>query len=159
MRPGRTITGVVIMLTLFSMSFSAPSGAVVEQQARRSAASYAQTAFDVTNNQRVKFNRSRLAKSTCLREYAAKQARKMANQQRLFHQDLAAIQRECNVGWVGENVAMGYPSGRAVVLQGWMKSEGHRENILSRHFRKMGLAASLGDDGAWYTAQVFGRAM
>ena len=57
----------------------------------------------------------------------------------------------------GENVAYGYPNGRAVVNQGWMKSEGHRANILSRGFKLVAVAARRDDDGTWYAAQVFGR--
>ena len=36
-------------------------------------------------------------------------------------------------------------------------TEGHRENILNREFRILGVAARKGDNGRWYAAQVFGR--
>jgi uncharacterized protein YkwD len=63
--------------------------------------------------------------------------------------------RTCNLVAAGENVAYGYPSGRAVV-RAWMHSPGHRANILSRTYRGMGLAARK-SDGVWYVAQVFGK--
>jgi len=59
---------------------------------------------------------------------------------------------------VGENVAAGFPSGRSVVIDGWMKSEDHRANILERRYRRMAIVARKGDDGRWYVSQVFGRA-
>ena len=44
------------------------------------------------------------------------------------------------MGWVGENVASGFTDGKALV-SGWMHSPGHRANILSEHFRLMGIGA------------------
>ena len=48
-------------------------------------------------------------------------------------------------GWgglyVGENLARGFPQQRAV--QGWMASEGHRNNILHDKYRETGLASPL----------------
>lgn len=48
--------------------------------------------------------------------------------------------------FVGENLAAGYPSARQIVA-GWMRSPGHRANILSRNFRDVGLAISSGFPG------------
>jgi len=157
MPSGRVISGLVGVLALLLLAPLAPAGASVERTVSRSAASYGRAAFVTTNAQRVKYDRVRLGHHACLQRFAARQAQRMATQKKMFHQDLAPIQKACNVGWVGENVAMGYPSGRAVVRQGWMKSAGHRANILNRKFRLMGLAARKGANGYWYAAQVFGR--
>ena len=78
----------------------------------------------------------------------------MARAGELFHQDLAKVQQRCGMGWAGENVAVGYSSGRAVV-KGWMGSPGHRANILRTEFRLMGIAA-VKRKGRWWVAQVFG---
>lgn len=59
--------------------------------------------------------------------------------------------------WAGENIAAGYPDAQSVV-QGWMNSQGHRDNILNPNFTQIGLGyAYLGGSayGAYYTA-VFG---
>ncbi len=45
----------------------------------------------------------------------------MAAQRRMYHQDLEPILRRCGMSMVGENVAYGFTSGRAVV-RGWMDS-------------------------------------
>ncbi len=81
----------------------------------------------------------------------------MAAQEEMYHQDLGPIMDECGLSTVGENVAYGYATGRAVVRQGWMLSEGHRANILSRDYRLVAVAGRRSDDGTWYAAQVFGR--
>jgi uncharacterized protein YkwD len=62
-------------------------------------------------------------------------------------------------GAVGENVAEGY-EGAADVVAGWMKSEGHRENILDEKkfgFTRTGVGAHKAKDGTLYFCQVFAR--
>jgi uncharacterized protein YkwD len=64
--------------------------------------------------------------------------------------------------WVGENIAygtgaLGTPGS---IVKAWMKSSGHRANILQRRFRDIGLGVSLGSPngptGATYVHD-FGR--
>ena len=45
----------------------------------------------------------------------------MADREDMEHQQLGPIMRDCGLSAVGENVAYGYPNGRAVV-RGWMNS-------------------------------------
>ena len=92
---------------------------------------------------------------TCVDSYAEAQARQMAAQGRMFHQDLGPVLAACDLQRVGENVAYGYPSGTAVTA-GWMGSAGHRANILKPEFRLIGVGAAQGSDGLWYAAQVLG---
>ena len=123
--------------------------------AQASAATYAGAAFRATNERRAAHDLRKLSRGDCLQSFARRQATRMANQHRMFHQDLGPVMRTCNLVAAGENVAYGYPSGRAVV-RAWMHSPGHRANILSRTYRGMGLAARK-SNGVWYVAQVFGR--
>ncbi len=53
--------------------------------------------------------------------------------------------------YAGENIAMGYTSPTAVV-NGWMKSTGHRENILNKNFTEIGVGYVA--DGNYWT-QMF----
>jgi len=53
----------------------------------------------------------------------------------------------------GENLAKGQYSADKVV-EAWMGSEGHRDNILNKKFKKMGVA-SVVIDGVTYWVQVF----
>lgn len=117
---------------------------------------YARTAVEATNVARADHDRARLHGQTCLQHKARAHARDMAAKQEMFHQDLGPVLQDCGMDAVGENVAVGYSTGRAVV-RGWMGSEGHRANILSPTFRRVAVAAARSDDGTWYAAQVFGR--
>ena len=122
------------------------------------AGTYNRAAFTATNNRRAEHDRVRLKRSDCLHGFAKAQAVRMAKREEIFHQDLQPILRKCDMRLVGENVAAGFPTGWAVVNQGWMKSEDHRANILERRYRRMAIVARKGNDGRWYVSQVFGRA-
>lgn len=53
----------------------------------------------------------------------------------------------------GENIAYGYPTPEKVV-EGWMNSEGHRKNILSSSFSKIGIGCYK-SGSALYWSQFF----
>jgi uncharacterized protein YkwD len=122
----------------------------------QSVENYQRQARTVTNNVRENHDRVRLRQGRCVQRFARRQARRMANQERMFHQDLGPVMRQCNLSSVGENVAYGYPTGRRVV-RAWMRSPGHRANILTKSYRLLGLAMRRSDNGTPYAVQVFGR--
>ncbi len=57
--------------------------------------------------------------------------------------------------WLGENIAAGY-STPADVVNGWMNSEGHRNNILSTNAREIGVGYYRGGSYGHYWVQDFG---
>jgi len=61
---------------------------------------------------------------------------------------------------IGENLALGNFDGDEDLVQAWMDSPGHRENILSPRFQEIGVAVKQGEfEGhtVWVGVQVFGR--
>ncbi len=61
---------------------------------------------------------------------------------------------------LGENLALGNFDGDQGVVDAWMASPGHRENILETHYTEIGVAVRKGTfEGAstWIAVQVFGR--
>ena len=55
----------------------------------------------------------------------------------------------------GENVAMGARTPEEA-LRIWMKSPGHKANILKGDFTQLGVGIAKSADGSLYYAQVFG---
>ncbi|WP_122816699.1 CAP domain-containing protein [Nocardioides pantholopis] len=118
---------------------------------------YEKQTHRATNKQRAKRGLVKVRRDGCLQRFADRHARRMARQQRIYHQDLGPILSRCGLRAVGENVAMGYPTGRAVVNQGWMRSPGHRANILRGEYRIQAIGSHRGADGARYASQVLAR--
>ena len=54
----------------------------------------------------------------------------------------------------GENIAMGQTS-PSQVMQGWMNSKGHRENILNTSYTKIGVGIAQNSSGQYYWTQQF----
>ncbi len=55
----------------------------------------------------------------------------------------------------GENIAMGY-AGADEVHVGWMRSAGHRDNILYPGFTAIGVGIVCRNDGRMWATQIFG---
>ena len=123
----------------------------------QTAEEYGAAAVRATNVVRRHHHLHRLRVDACLERFATAQATRMAAQRRMFHQDIGATLHGCHLRSVGENVAVGYSTGRGVVRNGWMKSPPHRANILHRPYRIVAVAARKGADGRWYASQVLGR--
>ena len=142
-----------ITFALAASLWCAPAAALTPQ------GEYQRDVFRATNHQRAQHDLVKLRHQACVQKYAVRQAKRMAAQERIFHQDLLPILLECGLRKAGENVGYGYATGRALVKRGWMRSEGHRANILDGEFRVLGVGARRSDDGTWYAAQVFGRVL
>ena len=75
---------------------------------------------------------------------------------RTFRQRIAAEGGEARVA--GENLARLTASVEALprrAVQAWMKSPGHRRNLLDPIFTRTGIGVMLGPDGIWYVVQVY----
>jgi uncharacterized protein YkwD len=147
---------VVLLATLLTGTALAPVPAGAVRVTSLTAGRYQDQAFEATNRVRHRHERAGFRLQDCVQRFAERQARLMAGQDRMFHQELLPVLSRCGLTTAGENVAYGYPNGRSVVTDGWMRSEGHRENILNPRFRLLGTGARQSADGTWYAAQVFG---
>ena len=150
----RLLALLALLATAVVLVGTVPSPA--EAKGKKAERRYEAQAFAATNAHREQEGLKALEPAACVQKMAVRQAKKMARQKRMFHQDMGKVARTCQLGLAGENVAYGYPSGKSVVDDGWMTSPGHRANILTPAFTQMGVGARKGRDGRWYVAQVFG---
>ncbi|MFN2636033.1 MAG: CAP domain-containing protein [Gemmatimonadaceae bacterium] len=121
--------------------------------------------FDLINAQRRERALAPLVYNEQLDRAAKIQAENMAKFQKMAHvlpgSNLPTLgDRARFVGYpynlLAENIAVGYPDAGAVV-QGWMASTGHRQNILDRAVVETGIGVFRSEGGALYFCQVFGR--
>ena len=120
------------------------------------ATTYQSDVFRFTNRVRARHHLATFGHQRCVQRFAVRQATRMANQNRMFHQDLQRVLNRCGLSLAGENVAFGFADGRSVVMLGWMLSPPHRANILKPGYRLLGVGARRSDTGVWYASQVFG---
>ncbi|MFC9977759.1 CAP domain-containing protein [Spirillospora sp. NPDC127200] len=114
----------------------------------------------LTNKERAKAGCGALRTDSRLTTAARRHSADMAKHNYLDHTSRngdSPWKRMEDAGYTGggaENIARGYPTAEAVVA-GWMKSPGHRANILNCKLRAIGVGMAAGSGGPWWT-QNFG---
>ena len=131
---------LVVVTAVFFVGLLAP----VQAQA----ASHAEQVLALVNAERKKVGLKPLALSQRCQAQADKRAKEISLRGRFNHK--GAFNGLRGYGWMGENIASGYRSPAAVV-RGWMRSKGHRANILSPKFTHLGVGVCRG-----YWVQTFG---
>jgi uncharacterized protein YkwD len=93
-------------------------------------------------------------KDAKLMEYAQRWAVEMSADNKLYHSKITDIMR---LGYnnVAENIAAGQKDMESV-MDSWMKSMGHRSNILNRSFTNIGCGYAISKNGTPYWCVCFG---
>jgi len=105
------------------------------------------------NAERDKHSIVALKEDSDLMKFAQSHADWMASNRRLQHQNLGKIRGNWRIR--GENIASGQTS-ESGVMRSWMRSSGHRANILNRRYTHMGFGAAKSKGGRLYWCVVFG---
>ena len=117
--------------------------------------------LDLTNHVRVRKGLQPLRMNSKLAHVARAQSLDMARHHQLSHsvkgKNLGVRIKQSGYAYqsVGENVAKSKKSSSHVVHM-WMKSSGHRKNILNPNFTEMGAGIKRVRNGTRYFTQVFG---
>lgn len=120
------------------------------------------TILDLTNKTRAAKDLPPLTVNAVLTNVARAHSANMAKQDKMDH-ELDGKNPSDRVkaagykySWTGENIAMGENVTIPEIFEGWMKSKGHRENILNEHYREIGIGIARNDKGKVYYTQEFG---
>jgi len=119
-----------------------------------------QAVLEATNAERKKAKLDPLSADPQLTEAARKHAANMARQAKLDHtldgKDAADRIKAAGYSFrrMGENIAHNYQT-PADAVDGWMKSKGHKENLLNAELTHIGVAVAKSDKGEPYWVQVF----
>ncbi|MFB9234277.1 CAP domain-containing protein [Plantactinospora siamensis] len=132
---------------------SSVSGPVTSQE---------QQVIDLVNQERAKAGCGSLAANSALMKAARLHSKDQAAHNTMSHDGSDGSQffeRIARAGYPGrstaENVAVGYKS-PAEVMDGWMHSEHHRDNILNCSYKDIGVGVARGSNGQLYWTQDFG---
>lgn len=117
--------------------------------------------LDLTNAARTKEKLKELKADALLFQVAREHAANLAKQGVLTHvvdgKDPAQRVKESgySYSWVGENIAAGDSWTPETVFKVWMQSQIHRDNILDKNYREIGIGVVRADNGNVYFVQVF----
>lgn len=121
---------------------------------------FANRELELVNNERANAGVAPLVLDEALCNAANMRAIEMDRTGELSHtrpggRECFTVVDYCNIGYMmcGENIAAGQPTPEDVVngKYGWMSSEGHKANILSPEYTKMGLGYSVGLSNGQYS--------
>ena len=119
-------------------------------------AEYEAEVVTATNTYRTAKGLNALKKSPCLEKKADAWAKHLATEvKKLEHRspsNLKKVLKQCKKKRIGENLAVGYPTGTAVVTA-WKNSPGHNANLLKANTSWYGVGA-YHDGTQWWTVQM-----
>jgi uncharacterized protein YkwD len=153
-------------LLLCLVSLLAMASLATSQDARPNAPQFKPTKdeatlLELTNKEREKAKLPPLQANEKLFSAARSHAVNMAKQGKLLHEldGKKPADRVTEAGYkfqaCGENIAFG-PKKLSAVIEMWMNSPDHKENMLRDVFKEIGLGIAVSSDGRPYYVQVFG---
>ena len=116
------------------------------------------TVVQLVNDTRRRAGLRMLGSDTQLARFAQSRSAAMVAQNRLSHRGWERGLRKAGLvdDALGENVAYNYATADAV-MAGWMRSPGHRANILTRTFKRIGVGCVIDQHGhRWWTQDFAG---
>jgi uncharacterized protein YkwD len=122
-----------------------------------------QKVFELTNRARQKMKLPALRLNPLLVATARAHSANMAKQGKMEHtldgKDVFARLDDAKYIWrsAGENIATGRRFTAEEIFRDWMRSKGHRANILEKRFQEIGVGIADDGKGNVYYTQVFGR--
>jgi uncharacterized protein YkwD len=126
-----------------------------------------QGVIEWTNSQRAKYGLPPLKENSNLDASAAIKTEDMFANQYFAHDSLSgkgvgnlAISAGYSFLTIGENLAMGNFESDEALVQAWMDSQGHRENILNTSYKDIGVSVKKSvyqGKTIWMAVQHFGR--
>jgi uncharacterized protein YkwD len=150
-----------LLLALAPAALAAPASA---QNDDGNLTAIEQSALDGVNAERRAAGLEPLVCTPELCRMARSFSRDMAERHFFDHQDpdgrrVDARADQAGIHWrsVGENIARnrGFKDPAAVAVREWMKSSGHRQNILDARYLETGVGAWVAPDKTVYFTQVF----
>jgi uncharacterized YkwD family protein len=133
----------------------------VQQQTSYTLSEYEKQVIDLTNQERAKYGLPALKVDPKLSKMARDKARDMHDQHYFDHNSPTYgspfdMMNRYGIRYhaAGENIAKGQPTPQEVVND-WMNSKGHRENILNRDFHYIGVGYVK--DGNYWVQEFIGK--
>ena len=145
----------------FKVDWIAGRGIIIETETKKSMMPNVEDVVRMVNEERAKVGLSPLRTTTSLDKAAQIRAEELTKYYshtrpdgRLCYTVLYETGAMGGVWTLAENIVAQAPTAEAA-MKAWMDSPAHRENILSRHYTKIGVAFAYDSNGVCYWVQDF----
>ena len=108
------------------------------------------------NIRRANHGLRKLRFADCPDGTAERWSRYLAANDAFFHQSMTSVLDKCSAQYAGETLGRGSMTPHKLVRM-WMESPAHRDILLSKKSRRLGVGASRDDFGRWVVAANFIR--
>lgn len=108
------------------------------------------------NVRRSNHNLRALRLASCPDGSAERWSSYLARNDLFYHQSMQVVLNRCNASYAGETLGRGAIAPRRLVRM-WMRSDGHRQVLLSPKSRRIGIGAKPDAYGRWVVAANFIR--
>jgi len=158
------LVGLLVGMSLTTVGLSA-SGNNTTETTRPSVGDLEDRVFEAINRERRAYGLPSLRRASDLSVVAREHSRDMMARSYFAHKspegdDLRGRFARRGIGhWrlIAENIAynLGYPDPVAAAVESWMRSPGHRRNILNKQLTESGIGVAVDLSGRIYFTQVF----
>lgn len=141
-RASSVVAALVAVLAVLVSPVAVPQAQAAAWEGTSASAmnTYANRLVAQVNKRRANHGLPALKLATCVDNFSASWASWLDTNNAFEHSDMGRLMRRCHLSYASENLA-GWsgsysPSG---IVTLWMHSDGHRQNVLSRKARKVGV--------------------
>jgi uncharacterized protein YkwD len=156
------LTAAVLAFGLIATATTPPATAVAPRALTATTATalapdiYEARVQRLVNRRRANRDLPRLRLAACPDRVAENWSRYLALNQLLRHRSMTYVLNRCDARYAGETLGRGTMSPRRLVRM-WMNSPAHRDVLLSRKARRIGVGATQDIFGRWVVAANFVR--
>ncbi|MBQ7885585.1 MAG: hypothetical protein IJ313_01685 [Clostridia bacterium] len=161
-RKAAAILTAMMLMTAGSISLAADDSSFAAHYTTASLSAQEQTAGNLLNNDRARYNLPRLAIDPALCRIARIKSEDMRDNQYFAHTsptygDVRQMLKTFGYSYAaaGENIAHHATIEKAQAA--FLSSPGHRRNVMSTAYTKVGLGVAIDEKGFVYLTQIFAR--
>jgi uncharacterized protein YkwD len=163
MRRRTALVAIVLSLSSFLMTTALAPEPLFRGKPTISRGEQISKLLELTNRERISFGSAPLTLSEALNQSAQNHAQDLALHNFVSHtgsdgSSIGSRADRANYSWrtLGENIYRGVNSSPERAIAGWMRSAGHRRNLLDRRFSEVGFG--IAQRGVYtFFVQVLGR--
>lgn len=147
----------VAIATVGLTAVAAPANAAESQVSAvmsMSSSTYEAQVQYYVNKKRAERGLGLLRLESCTDGTAERWANHLADTDSFYHQDMGSILNKCDAYYAGETLGRGEISPQRLVYL-WMHSPAHKDVLLSRHAKRIGVGSYVDSHGQWVTAANF----